>query len=91
MENGDSKGDATVVEEGYESVDVLMVSTNSTEKHWILDSCCSFHMTPNKDWFEDYKQCDGGQVLLGNKACKIVGSGLIRIKMLDRIEGYCKM
>ncbi|KAL6338672.1 hypothetical protein AAG906_021489 [Vitis piasezkii] len=43
-------------------------------KDWILDSGCSFHMCPIKAWFEDFKEADGGHVLLGNnKQCKILG------------------
>ena len=40
---------ATVLEDGYESDDVLVVATHSSNKQWIMDSGCSFHMTPNKD------------------------------------------
>lgn len=80
-------GDAAVVEEGYESSDVLVVTTNNSDKQWILDSGCSFHMTPNRDWFESYEDRDGGQVLLGNnKACKVTGIGSIRIRTHDGIE-----
>ena len=42
---------------------------------------CSFHMCPIKAWFEDFKEVDGGHVLLGNnKHCKILGTGTVRIK-----------
>ena len=40
---------ATVLEDGYESDDVIVVATHSFDKQWIMDSRCSFHMTPNKD------------------------------------------
>ncbi|PON85524.1 hypothetical protein TorRG33x02_186730 [Trema orientale] len=44
-------------------------------------------MTPNKHWFEEFKQIDNGQVLLGNnKGCKVVGIGTVRIKMHDGVE-----
>ena len=43
-------------------------------------------MCPNKDWFVTYQALEGGKVLLGdNKACKVVGTGTIRIKMYDGI------
>lgn len=77
---------ATVVSdsEGYESSDVLVVSTRSSEMEWILDSGCSFHMSPHKEWFHNFKKCEGGMVLLGdNKACKIMGIGSVVIKMFD--------
>ena len=39
-------------------------------------------MTPNKAWFEDFKQEDGGVVLLGNnRPCKVQGIHSVRIKM----------
>ena len=54
------------------------------ENEWILDSGCSFHMTPNKDFFTTYEKVDGGNVTMGNNAtCKVVGVGSIQMKMFD--------
>nr|KYP61706.1 Retrovirus-related Pol polyprotein from transposon TNT 1-94 [Cajanus cajan] len=70
-----------------ESAEVLAVTDQDTHKEWILDSGCSFHMTPNKDWFETYNQVDGGTVLLGNnKACKVIGIGSVRLRMFDGMD-----
>ena len=81
------KGDAVVVEEGYESSEVLVVSTIESDRNWILDSGCSFYMTPHRDWFEMFQSVNNGQVLLGNnKSCEIQGIGTVRIKMFDGIE-----
>ncbi|KAG8382493.1 hypothetical protein BUALT_Bualt05G0083000 [Buddleja alternifolia] len=67
--------DVAISEDGYDSADVLLVSNESTEKEWILDSGCTFHTTPNKDWFEKIKFLNGGKVLLGNnKSCTEPGS-----------------
>nr|KYP47740.1 Retrovirus-related Pol polyprotein from transposon TNT 1-94 [Cajanus cajan] len=57
-------------------------------KEWILVNFgCSFHMTPNKDWFKTYNQVDGGTVLLGNnKACKVIGIGFVRLRMFDGMD-----
>ena len=53
---------------------------------WILDSGCSYHMCPYRDWFTNYQSIDGGKVLMGNNAaCKVVGIGAIKIKMFDGI------
>ena len=46
-----------VVEEGdSESGDGGMISISSSQDHltdsWIMDSTCSYHVTPNKDWFD---------------------------------------
>ena len=56
-ENDDNEGSsksANVVEEQVsESSDGDMLSVSSSSEHlmdsWILDSACSFHVTPNKD------------------------------------------
>ena len=63
-----SKGEVVVAQDGYESANVLVVSTSEFDKKWILDYGFSFHMTPNKDWFESFKYIDGGQVILGNNS-----------------------
>ncbi|KAL6334097.1 hypothetical protein AAG906_004528 [Vitis piasezkii] len=82
-----NEGDAAVILDGYDSVEVLNVAEVDSGKEWILDSRCSFHMCPIKAWFEDFKEVDGGYVLLGNnKHCKILGTGTVRIKHYDGIE-----
>ncbi|RVW68241.1 Retrovirus-related Pol polyprotein from transposon TNT 1-94 [Vitis vinifera] len=80
-------GNAAVATDGYESAEVLTVTEKESNKEWILDSGCSFHMCPNKSWFEVYKDGDEGMVLLGdNKACRFAGIGSIRIKMHYGLE-----
>jgi hypothetical protein len=50
----------------------------------ILDSACSFHMTPNRDWFDTYRSVNSGIVTVSNGAhCKITGICNIRIKIFD--------
>ncbi|GJR86304.1 sodium/hydrogen exchanger 6 [Tanacetum coccineum] len=54
---------------------------------WIMDSGCSYHMTPMLDIFFDFLECDGGSVLLGdNKECKITGLGKVRVQLRDRLS-----
>ncbi|GJZ18873.1 retrovirus-related pol polyprotein from transposon TNT 1-94 [Tanacetum coccineum] len=49
---------------------------------WIMDSGCSYHMTPRLDIFFDFLECDGGNVLLGdNIDCKIIGIGKVRVQL----------
>lgn len=56
----------------------------NASKEWIMDSGCTWHMTPNKDLFKELCDQDGGYVLLGNtKACKIVSVGSVRFKLHD--------
>ena len=51
---------------------------------WILDSGCTYHMCPNKGWFSNFKELDGGVVSMGNNnACKTMGIGTIQLKNHD--------
>ncbi|KAL5552330.1 hypothetical protein UlMin_002506 [Ulmus minor] len=73
-------------DDGYETADVLVASTSHSDK-WIMDLGCSYHMTSNGGWFEDYKEINRGQVLLGNNSlCKVIGIGSVRIKTHDGFE-----
>jgi len=67
--------------------EVLTVSEGSCPRHqWLLDSGCSYHMTPYRDWFSSYDSIEGGVVLLGNNvSCKVFGIGSVKIKMHDGI------
>lgn len=61
-----------------------MVSSGIVDSDWILDSGCSFHMTPNKYWFQQLDESDGGRVLLGNnQECRVKGVGTLQIIMFD--------
>ena len=63
---------------------MLSISTEKHNEEWILDSGCSFHMTPNMEWFSSYKEIDGGNVLMGNNmACNVIGIGTIKLKIQD--------
>ena len=51
-----------------------------------FDSGCSFHMCPNKTWFDTYEEKSGGNVFMGNDvSCKTIGIGTVKIKMHDGI------
>ena len=43
-------------------------------------------MMPNRDWFVTFQEVEGGKVLMGNDgACRIIGKGIMQIKMVDGI------
>jgi hypothetical protein len=89
-ENEGSSESVNVVEDNSDDADGDMLSVASTSEHlvdsWILDSACSFHVTPNRDWFDTYRSINSGIVTMGNGAhCKITGTGNIRIKMFDGV------
>ena len=85
-----------VVEEGdSKSGDGDMLSVSSNRDHltnsWIMDSTCSNHMTPKKDWFDTYRLVNSGSVLMGNDASyRVIRMGNIRVKMFnDVIRTLC--
>ena len=54
-----------------------------------MDSGCSFHMCPHKEWLDDYEEKVGGNVLMGNDApCKTVGIESVKIRMHDGVVGF---
>lgn len=59
-------------------------SANNQSNRWILDSGCSYHMCPNRQWFSSFEEIEGGVVLMGNdNACRTRGIGSLRLKMHD--------
>ena len=51
-----------------------------------MDFICSYHMMPDKDWFDTYRLVNFGYVLMGNDAsCRVVRIRNIGVKMLDGI------
>ncbi|KAG8483097.1 hypothetical protein CXB51_022015 [Gossypium anomalum] len=80
-------GKADVVED-YSDGELLVSSVNDSKvsEEWILDSSCTFYMSPNRDWFTTYETVSEGVVLIGNNAsCKIAGVGTIKVKMFDGV------
>ncbi|KAE8669591.1 hypothetical protein F3Y22_tig00112230pilonHSYRG00138 [Hibiscus syriacus] len=64
--------------------DMLSISTTQLTDAWILDSGCSYHIMPNREWFSTYRPVNSGSVYLGDdRCCNIVGIGDVRIKMHD--------
>ncbi|KAG8477605.1 hypothetical protein CXB51_030323 [Gossypium anomalum] len=74
--------------EDYSDGELLVASVNDSKvsEEWIFDSGCTFHMSPNRDWFTTYETVSEGVVLMGNNAsCKIAGVGTIKVKMFDGV------
>jgi len=91
--NGSSSVQVVVAsdEDGYESAGALVVTSWEPKKSWVLDSGCSYHMCPRKEYFETLTLKEGGVVRLGNsKACKVQGMGTVRLKMFDGREFLLK-
>ena len=52
-EKSGKSGEASVVELDQTDGELLVASDTDSRasETWILDSSCTFHMTPNQDWF----------------------------------------
>ena len=61
----------------------MCVATDCYKKgKWILDSGCTFHMSPFKDYFIEYHEFDGGRVMMGNNAmCRIISIGSVKLRL----------
>ena len=83
----DTNGKAAIAsedEEDAKGTDVLIAAEKQPTTEWILDSGCSFHMCPNKEFFKTFESITSGKVFLGNNlACKVTGIGTINIQMFD--------
>lgn len=78
------KIDAANLSDGYESGEGLIISKKSSRDEWILDSGCTFHMTPRKELLMNFKQIKGGTVLMGNdQSCNIADIRSVKFKMWD--------
>ncbi|GKE93699.1 retrovirus-related pol polyprotein from transposon TNT 1-94 [Tanacetum coccineum] len=69
---------------GYDNGDLLMAVSEERFLEWIMNSGGSFHMTPKRGFLFDFKEFNGGTVLLGdNRACAIMGIGKVRVRTKD--------
>ena len=48
LDRNNTNGGASICEFRYDSSDALIVTKKSESEVWIMDSGCSYHMTPNK-------------------------------------------
>lgn len=70
--------------EGYESAEVLMITDKDNTDEWILDSGCTFHMTPYRHYFTEISEFEGGRVIMGNNQhCSVRGIGTIKLRLAD--------
>ena len=51
----------------------------------MLDSGCTFHITPNKESLFDMQEFEGGKVLMGNNTHSDI-NGVGKLKMLNPYE-----
>ena len=70
--------------ESNSTAEVLNVMETIDRASWIMDSGCSFHICPNKEWFETLADADGTVTLGYNQVCDIRGIGSIRLKLQNQ-------
>lgn len=69
---------------GVTGVLTVITGMDNLNDKWILDTGCSYHMCPMREWFDTYKPCNGGIIQMANGAISsIIGTGAITIKMFD--------
>lgn len=52
--------------------EVLTISKTDQVHEWVLDSGCSFHMSPNKEWFQNFETDEHETINMGNNnACRV--------------------
>lgn len=69
-ESNEEMARASIVTDGYLCAEVLMATSNFTQEEWVLNTGCSYHMTPNKYWFLGLKEVDVDSVIMGiNTTC----------------------
>ena len=62
---------------------------NSPVESWILDSGASFHSSPSKELFQNFKSGNFGKLYLAdNKALEIEGKGDVCIVDIGRCQIY---
>ena len=60
-----------VIEEADEYLCDVLMAESAKKKYsdaWLLDTGCTYHMYPKKEWFSTYKPYDRGSILMGNGA-----------------------
>ncbi|KAG8479391.1 hypothetical protein CXB51_029115 [Gossypium anomalum] len=78
--------DACVAKHDTSDSELSLVASSSSFHldEWILDSGCTYHMSPNREWFFNLVELNGGVIYMGNdNACKTVGIGSIQLKNQD--------
>ncbi|KAH9654969.1 hypothetical protein KPL70_022170 [Citrus sinensis] len=88
----DSSGKAAIASEDEgdsEGADVLIAAEKQPTEEWILDSGCSFHMSPNKQLFKTFEKVDtvdqsGCSIKAENGELQVTKNGMVIMKGIRR-------
>ncbi|GJS65125.1 hypothetical protein Tco_0679689 [Tanacetum coccineum] len=70
--------------DGYDNADVMMAMSVEELLDWIMDSGSSYYITYRRDYLVDFKEYDGGNILLGDgRECRVQGTGKVQVQMRD--------
>lgn len=62
----------------------LTASLTAKSDQWVLDSGCTFHITPRREVLSNFEAFDGNKVFMGNDTyCMVKGQGTITIDNPD--------
>ena len=62
----------------------LTASLTVSQDEWVMDSWCTFHITPRKELLSKFEEFEGNKVMMGNNThCMVRGMGKITIDNLD--------
>lgn len=74
----------TVVNAGNECAEVLVVTNECVSDKCVVDPGCSYHMIPNRVWFDDFSEIGNEKVYMGNDdACDVLGIGYVKLRLSD--------
>jgi len=58
----------------------------SGDSEWLLDTCATYHVCPNRDWFFRFEKLDSYSVVMGDdRLCNMKGISTVLIKMFDEM------
>ncbi|CAA7024880.1 unnamed protein product [Microthlaspi erraticum] len=64
---------------GLVACEVNLMQGRNEKEEWVLDTCCSFHMTPRRDVFIDFKEVSSGKFKMANSThSDVKGIGSVR-------------
>ncbi|KAL8158649.1 hypothetical protein V2J09_000186 [Rumex salicifolius] len=85
QDKSSEKSEASVVANDSEGDVFLAFDLDDKAKNeWILDTGCTFHMCPHKEWFTSLEPVESGIVYMGNNTqCKVLGKGDLNLRTHD--------
>ncbi|KAL8166893.1 hypothetical protein V2J09_008392 [Rumex salicifolius] len=85
QDKSSEKSEASVAANDSEGDVFLAFDLDDKAKNeWILDTGCTFHMCPHKEWFTSLEPVESGIVYMGNNTqCKVLGKGDLNLRTHD--------